>query len=140
LLAIGLAKSRFITTLLDDGRFLLVPNSKRCSPTPGVRRKLDPYAVSEYFSYGYVPDPRSIYSGIAKLPPAHTLTLRRGAPVPAPREYWDVKFIAEDGRTEDNIAHDLADRLRSVVAMRMVADVPLGAFLSGGVDSSAIVA
>src|SRR4029077_14710482 len=140
-----LARDRFgekplYYTLLDDGRFLFGSELKALLADPGVNRKIDPYAVAEYFSYGYVPDPRSIYRGIAKLPPAHTLTLRRGAPIPAPRQYWDVTFIPEDGRGEDDIAHELADRLRSVVDMRMMADVPLGAFLSGGVDSSAIVA
>ena len=140
-----LARDRFgekplYYTLLEDGRFLFGSELKALLAERAVSRHLDPYAVAEYFSYGYVPDPRSIYRGIAKLPPAHTLTLRRGASVPEPREYWDVKFLAEDGRSEDDIAHELLDRLRTVVGMRMVADVPLGAFLSGGVDSSAVVA
>ncbi len=140
-----LARDRFgekplYYTLLDDGRFLFGSELKALLAEPDVGRHLDPYAVAEYFSYGYVPDPRSIYRGISKLPPAHTLTLRRGVPVPAPREYWDVKFLAENDRSEDDIAHELLDRLRTVVGMRMMADVPLGAFLSGGVDSSAVVA
>src|SRR5438477_8603938 len=105
-----LARDRFgekplYYTLLDDGRFLFGSELKALLAEPDVGRHLDPYAVAEYFSYGYVPDPRSIYRGISKLPPAHTLTLRRGVPVPAPREYWDVKFLAENNRSEDDIAH-----------------------------------
>ena len=140
-----LARDRFgekplYYTLLDDGRFLFGSELKALLAEPSVGRRIDPYAVAEYFSYGYVPDPRSIYRGIAKLPPAHTLTLRRDAPVPPPQEYWDVTFGANVHASEDDIAHELLERLRTVVGMRMIADVPLGAFLSGGVDSSAVVA
>src|SRR5579863_9702026 len=91
--------------------------------------------------FGSVPDPRSIYRRVAKLPPAQSLTLRRGTPVPAPREYWDVRFAASDSpRNEAALCEELVERLRTVVGARMMADVPLGAFLSGGVDSSAVVA
>jgi asparagine synthase (glutamine-hydrolysing) len=105
-----------------------------------VRRDIDPCAVADYFSYGYVPDPRTIYRGVMKLPPAHSLLLRRGKPVPRPREYWDVVFTASDARKESELAQELIERLRKAVGMRMMSDVPLGSFLSGGVDSSAVVA
>jgi asparagine synthase (glutamine-hydrolysing) len=140
-----LARDRFgekplYYTLLGDGRLLFGSELKALLADPAVRRDLDPHAVADYFAYGYIPDPRSIYSGVAKLPPAHTLTLRRGAALPAPREYWDVTFRAQNFKNETDIAHELMERLQNTVRMRMVADVPLGAFLSGGVDSSAVVA
>jgi asparagine synthase (glutamine-hydrolysing) len=140
-----LARDRFgekplYYTLLADGRFLFGSELKALLADPTFGRGLDPQAVADYFSYGYVPDPRSIYRDVAKLPPAHTLTVRRGAAVPAPQEYWDVTFRAEHFNSEDDVAHELVERLQNAVRMRMVADVPLGAFLSGGVDSSAVVA
>ena len=140
-----LARDRFgekplYYTALDDGRFLFGSELKALLCHPNVRRDLDPFAIADYFSYGYVPDPRTIYRGVAKLPPAHCLMLRRGMSVPAPREYWDVTFNATAIRDEAALQGELIDRLRKAVGLRMMADVPLGAFLSGGVDSSAVVA
>jgi asparagine synthase (glutamine-hydrolysing) len=140
-----LARDRFgekplYYTMLANGQFLFGSELKALLTHPEVRRNLDACAVADYFSYGYVPDPRTIYRGIAKLPPAHCLTLRRGSPLLAPREYWSVAF--EDGGSADEnaVREELVERVRKAVAMRMMADVPLGAFLSGGVDSSAVVA
>ncbi|HYX67205.1 MAG TPA: XrtA/PEP-CTERM system amidotransferase [Burkholderiales bacterium] len=107
---------------------------------PGFRRDLDPFAIEEYFALGYVPEPRTIYAGAKKLPPGHTLTLRRGAPVPAPREYWDVRFTLDNPIDERDAQAELVERLKESVRLRMISEVPLGAFLSGGVDSSAVVA
>ncbi len=127
-------------SVLADGQFLFGSELKALLLHPGVRRDLDPCGIADYFSYGYVPDPRTIYRGIMKLPPAHSLVLRRGMPVPAPQEYWDVAFRVGDVRSEADLCEELIERLRKAVSMRMMADVPLGAFLSGGVDSSAVVA
>lgn len=124
---------------LADGQFAFASELKGLLRHPGLRRELDPCAVEEYFAYGYVPDPRTIYRGAAKLPAAHTLTLRRGRAMPAPRQYWDVAFHAGARRSLPALAEELAGRLRQAVGLRMMADVPLGAFLSGGVDSSAVV-
>jgi asparagine synthase (glutamine-hydrolysing) len=108
---------------------------------PRVDRKLDPLAVEEYFALGYVPDPRTILRGVHKLPPAHTLTIVRGQPVPAPKEYWDVDLARPATIVNEREACDeLTTRLRGAVDRRLLSEVPLGAFLSGGVDSSAIVA
>ncbi len=101
---------------------------------------LDPCAVEEYFALGYVPEPRTIYAAARKLPPGHTLTLVRGRAVPAPREYWDVRFTLDSRLAERDACAELLDRLAESVRLRMIAEVPLGAFLSGGVDSSAVVA
>ena len=125
---------------LDDGKVVFGSELKALLVHPGVRRRLDPQAVADYFAYGYVPDPRSIYRDIFKLPPAHSLTLRRGAPVPAARQYWSVQFHLDHAGSAASLSEELVDRLRRAVGMRMAADVPLGAFLSGGVDSSTVVA
>ena len=88
-----------------------------------------------------MPEPRSIFKAVHKLPPAHTLTLRRGqGTLPEPREYWDVPFQPLPALSEKDAAEELVERLREAVRIRLVAEVPLGAFLSGGVDSSAVVA
>lgn len=61
----------------------------------GLKREIDPYAVEEYFALGYVPEPRTIFKQARKLPPAHTLAMRRGQAMPEPREYWDVRFTLD---------------------------------------------
>lgn len=99
-------------------------------------------ALSDYLAFGYVPEPKSILDGIEKLPPAHHLILKRGAwqGVKATR-YWSIRVHPEDtGQTMDEAVEQLMPLLRSAVDKRLIADVPLGAFLSGGVDSGAMVA
>lgn len=107
---------------------------------PEVERNLDPHALEDYMAFGYVPDPKSIFRGIRKLPPGHWLTWRAGAPEPTARKYWDVPFRLTGGTSLDDAMGELRGLLDRSVASQMVADVPLGAFLSGGVDSSAVVA
>jgi asparagine synthase (glutamine-hydrolysing) len=126
--------------VLDDGMLLFGSELKSLMQHPNLARTIDPQCVEEYFALGYVPEPRTIFTSARKLPPAHTLTIRAGQPVPAPREYWDVHFAPDARITEQDAAHELIARLKESVRLRMIADVPLGAFLSGGVDSSAVVA
>jgi asparagine synthase (glutamine-hydrolysing) len=125
---------------LADGRLLFGSELKSLLCCPEVDRRLDPQAIEDFFAFGYVPDPRSIYRGLAKLAPAHYLLVRRGAPVPDPQPYWELRFAEGPTASADEAAEELIARLRQSVRMRMIADVPLGAFLSGGVDSSAVVA
>ncbi len=125
---------------LPDGKFIFGSELKALLNHGGLARDIDPHAVEEYFALGYVPEPRTIFSGAAKLPPAHTLTLRRGAPPSAPREYWDVRFTLDNPVNVADASAELIGRLRESVKLRMISEVPLGAFLSGGVDSSAVVA
>jgi len=106
---------------------------------PGIDRHMDVRAIEDYFAYGYVPDPRSILRSVQKLAPAHTLLVERGKVHP-PREYWDVAFKANGAHGEQAIQEELLHRLREAVRIRLMSEVPLGAFLSGGVDSSAVVA
>jgi asparagine synthase (glutamine-hydrolysing) len=126
--------------LLPDGRLLFGSELKSLVAHGGFSMALDARAVEDYFALGYVPEPRTIFGGARKLPPAHTLCVRRGEGMPAPREYWDVRFTGDNALSEADAQAELVERLAESVKLRMIADVPLGAFLSGGVDSSAVVA
>jgi asparagine synthase (glutamine-hydrolysing) len=126
--------------LLPDGTFLFGSELKSLLAHGGLRRDIDPLAVEEYFALGYVAEPRCIFRQARKLPPAHTLTLRRGDLGTAPREYWDVHFTLDAQLSLDEACHELERRLTESIRLRMISEVPLGAFLSGGVDSSAVVA
>jgi asparagine synthase (glutamine-hydrolysing) len=112
---------------------------------PAVTRELDPEALRQYFFYGYFPAPRSAFRGIRKLPSASRLVAERGE-VRVER-YWRMEeFLRPPGlpavtaREEQALAAELRERLRAAAVSRLVSDVPLGVFLSGGVDSSALVA
>ncbi|HET8555181.1 MAG TPA: XrtA/PEP-CTERM system amidotransferase [Rhodanobacteraceae bacterium] len=107
---------------------------------PDVERRIDPQALEDYLTLGYVPDPKCIYRGIFKLPPGCWLSWRAGEGVPVARQYWDVPCAVDDSLVEDEAVAQLRDVLDDSVLGQMMADVPLGAFLSGGVDSSAVVA
>lgn len=105
---------------------------------PAVTRDVDPHGVLRYLTSGYVPDPHSIFRGIRKLPPGHVLTVADGKTTL--RRYWDLDFPAKLTRTDDEWAQSLWQALMASVRRRLVADVPVGILLSGGVDSSAILA
>ena len=129
--------------LLDDGVFLFGSELKSILAHGGLPHgmgDIDPLAVEEYFALGYVAEPRCIFRQARKLPPAHTLLLRRGQPSPEPREYWDVRFTLDAKVDDTEACRELERRLTESIRLRMVSEVPLGAFLSGGVDSSAVVA
>jgi len=123
-----------------DGFLVFGSELKAITVWPGFRRDIDDEAVEDYFGYGYVPEPRTIYKAALKLPPGHTLTVRRGQPVPESREYWDIPFQPLPSMIIEDAEAELIERLREAVRIRLIAEVPLGAFLSGGVDSSAVVA
>lgn len=126
--------------LLPDGTFLFGSELKSLLAHGGLARDIDPQAVEEYFALGYVAEPRTIFRQAKKLSPAHTLTLRRGQPMAEPKEYWDVRFTLNNPIGVDEACAELKERLAESIKLRMIAEVPLGAFLSGGVDSSAVVA
>jgi asparagine synthase (glutamine-hydrolysing) len=110
--------------------------------SPWLTRRADRRAIASYLQYGYVPDPHSILEGVAKLPPGHTLLVRDGRPV-SPRRYWaPTPFFRVSSRTldEDEAAARLWSCLEDSVQSHLVSDVPVGAFLSGGLDSSTVVA
>ncbi|TCM22309.1 asparagine synthase (glutamine-hydrolysing) [Novosphingobium sp. PhB165] len=125
---------------LSDGSLAFGSELKALLAHPLLRREIDPLAVEDYLAWGYMPDSRAILKGVSKLPAGHTLLLRHGAPMPKPVQYWDVTFAERrKGRIAD-LEAELLHLMREAVTSRMVADVPLGAFLSGGVDSSSVVA
>jgi len=124
--------------ILPDGALIFGSELKSLLPYPGLARQIDPLAVEDFLAYGYIPDPRSIYKNILKLPAAHRMLWRRGG-APKIDAYWDVKFASTD-RQRSASPEELIQELREAVDLRMISDVPLGAFLSGGVDSSCIVA
>jgi asparagine synthase (glutamine-hydrolysing) len=124
----------------SSGDLVFASELKGLLAHPGVERRLDPQALEDYLALGYVPDPKSIYRGIFKLSPGHWLSWHAGEPEPVPRQYWDVPFNLAADMTADEGAVQLRSLLDRAVAGQMIADVPLGAFLSGGVDSSAVVA
>lgn len=125
-------------TTLADGTFAFASEIKALLTLPGVDLTIDTEAVADFFTYGYVPDPKTIYRAIRKLPPAHTMTLMRGR-TPAVAPYWNV-LEAAGTETRTATGEELAERLKSAVRYQMVADVEVGSFLSGGVDSSSVVA
>jgi asparagine synthase (glutamine-hydrolysing) len=130
----------FYYALLPDGMFIFGSELKSLRAHPGLPREIDVRAVEDYFAYGYVPEPKTIYLGAHKLAPGFCLTVRIGQPIPQPKQFWDVPFKPHHAMTEQDAAGELAVRLREAVQSHLKADVPLGAFLSGGVDSSAVVA
>jgi asparagine synthase (glutamine-hydrolysing) len=125
---------------LADGQLVFGSELKSVLLHPGVTRRIDPCAVEEYFALGYVAEPRTIFTSVRKLPPGHSLAVHRGRPIAAPREYWDVKFTVDQRIDVAEAVVELNRRLEESIRLRMIAEVPLGAFLSGGVDSSAVVA
>jgi len=113
---------------------------------PGARLDLDRGAAALYARHGYVPGPWSIHSALRKLPPGHLLRWRRSTGGAALERYWSAKEVVERGLaepfrgTEEEAIEALAARLDDAVRIRMIADVPLGAWLSGGIDSTAVAA
>jgi asparagine synthase (glutamine-hydrolysing) len=127
-------------SLLNDGVFIFASELKALLAHPGFTRELDPQAIEEYFAYGYVPEPKTIFKNAFKLSPGHILKLRPGQSMSRPYQYWDVPFIPHQPMSVQEAEEELIFRLRESVKIHLMTEVPLGAFLSGGVDSSAVVA
>lgn len=126
--------------MLADGALAFASELKGLLAHPLLKRDISARAVEDFMALGYVPDDACIVEGVAKLPAGHFLLLERGRPVPAPTCWWQLDFSQRaTGRIAD-LEAELLHRMGVAVRRRMVADVPLGAFLSGGVDSSAVVA
>jgi asparagine synthase (glutamine-hydrolysing) len=125
---------------LADGTIVFGSELKALEAHPRLPRAIDPHAVEEYFALGYVAEPRTIYAGVHKLPAAHTLTITRGRGEADPVAYWDVRFTLDRQVPQPELEEELRRRIDESVRLRMISEVPLGAFLSGGVDSSAVVA
>jgi asparagine synthase (glutamine-hydrolysing) len=111
---------------------------------PGLPRRVDATALDDYLTYGYVPAPRTIFRGIHKVPPAHYVTLRlrsgSGSPEVHVQRYWQLAYHPKLRLREADAIDGLLEVLKEAVRLRMIADVPLGALLSGGIDSGIVVA
>jgi asparagine synthase (glutamine-hydrolysing) len=105
---------------------------------PATRRELDLQSVSRYLAYDFVPDPHSMVRDVRKLPPAHTLTASDGKV--SVQSYWEIPFKPDSAPDEAAWCHEIVRRFDNAVRLRLTSDVPLGCFLSGGIDSTAVVA
>jgi asparagine synthase (glutamine-hydrolysing) len=122
--------------------FVFGSEMKALLQVPEVERSVNADAALAFLRWGYVPDPLAILDDVHKLPPAHTLLVREGRVVSRPRPYWDLTpFFAEPHLgSAAALVEELRWRLAESVKSHLVSDVPLGAFLSGGVDSTSVVA
>jgi asparagine synthase (glutamine-hydrolysing) len=121
-----------------QGGFCFASEMKALLVDPRFPREMDDQALAAYFTLSYIPGEMTIYRGIRKLLPGYSLTLRNGRP--AIRKYWDLVSRPERGKPEEYFIKGAMEILRESVDMHLVSEVPLGAFLSGGIDSSLIVA
>jgi asparagine synthase (glutamine-hydrolysing) len=121
----------------EPGRIAFGSELKSLLQLPGVPRELDPTSLDHYLALQYVPHPRTIFRGIQKLPPGHYLIWQDGR-ITIER-YWQLDFNREHDLTEAEYSRRLRETLTEATRLRMIADVPLGAFLSGGIDSTITV-
>jgi asparagine synthase (glutamine-hydrolysing) len=122
----------------DKGRFYFASEMKAILHDAGFPRSVDELALTSYFRFGYVPAPLTIYADIKKLLPGHTLVWERGQV--RINKFWDLPFIPDKGKGENYFIEGFLRRFEEAVRIRLMSEVPLGAFLSGGIDSSAVVA
>lgn len=125
---------------LPDGSIAFASELKGLLTLPTLRVEANPTAVEDFLAFGYVPDDNCIVAGAKKLGAGQYLWLRRGKTTRDPVTWWDLDFTRRIAVSEAEAEEHLVQMLRAAVRSRMVADVPLGAFLSGGVDSSTVVA
>ncbi len=128
-----------------DGQWVFASELQALLQHPGLAREVHWAALDDYLTYGYVPAPKTIFRGVHKLLPAHWLTLRlRPGESDGPdvhiERYWQLAYEPKLTLSEEDAADGLLEVLREAVRLRMIADVPLGALLSGGIDSSFVVA
>ncbi len=122
----------------DGKRLLFGSEIKAILAYPGIPRTINHQALYDYFSLLYIPAPKSIFKDIFKLPAGHVITLGPSARLII-RKYWDLSFEADEGVSEKQWCDRILEKLQESVKIRLMSEVPLGAFLSGGVDSSAVV-
>ncbi len=124
----------------DGRRLLFASELKGLLQDASLPRDLDWEALGDFLTYHYVPSPRTIFRAIRKLPPASYLILDVDGGEPEVQRYWDLRFQPDESRSEADWSAELRVQLQDAVRSHLVADVPIGAFLSGGLDSSTVVA
>lgn len=120
-----------------DGQFAFASEIKALSALPFLKKEICLDAIKDFFAYQYIPDPKTIYRNVHKLAPGHWL--KTDGKRTQTGQYWDLSFANPSTASPDELEAGLYDLIDDAVRLRMVSDVPLGAFLSGGVDSSAVV-
>lgn len=137
-----LARDRFgkkpLHYLADDKKLVFGSEIKSLLEHPEVLPEVNRSSLVNYLSYGYTIDPETMFKGIVKLPPGHCLIWENGRT--RVRQYWDLKFVPDQKKSEKDFLREAEDILTEAVRIRLMSDVPLGAFLSGGIDSSLVVA
>jgi asparagine synthase (glutamine-hydrolysing) len=123
---------------LDKKRIVFGSEMKALLASESIDLTVDPQALADYFSFGYVPAPKTIYKAVRKLLPGHYMVITRDSI--RDKQYWDVSFANIEPRSEEQWCEEIREQLLVATRDRLMSDVPLGAFLSGGVDSSAVVA
>jgi len=123
---------------VDADGFSFASEPKAFLADPGFRAEADPTALFHYLSFQYVPTPASAFRGVARLPPAHYLTLDDSGL--RTKRYWQLDYAPKHTWNEQEASEAILERLREATRLRLISDVPLGAFLSGGIDSSVVVA
>lgn len=131
-------KPLFYTTI--DDTFYFASELKSLKLLPGLDKTISPKAIEQYFTLGYIAEPDTIYHAVAKLPPAQTLVLSIAQPTAKLTTYWRLSFKEQLSLTDEQFQQQLVSELNRAIASHLVTEVPLGSFLSGGVDSSAVVA
>jgi asparagine synthase (glutamine-hydrolysing) len=124
----------------DGKRFLFASEQKALLSAPWLQKHLRADALWDYLTLGYVPQPDTIWSQVHKLLPGHTLTLSRARPEPVIKRYWDISMEEEAERSWEDYSREFSSLFLDAVRTHLVADVPVGILLSGGLDSSAVAA
>ncbi|MDX2031130.1 MAG: asparagine synthase (glutamine-hydrolyzing) [Blastocatellia bacterium] len=126
---------------LDGDRLLFSSEIQGMLAGTGISREVLPEAIDLYLSYGYIPAPQTAYRAIHKLPPAHYLIaeVANGGIRLTIERYWELRYLPKREMTEADACEGIREKLTEAVRLRMISDVPLGAFLSGGIDSSIVV-
>jgi asparagine synthase (glutamine-hydrolysing) len=125
---------------LPDGSLAFASELKGLLAHPLLPRRVSREAVDAFLAWGYVPESHAILQGVHKLPPGHFWRFAHGSERGCPQRWWEVDFTGRERASEAELSEELLRLMQAAVKSRMVADVPLGAFLSGGVDSSSVVA
>lgn len=123
---------------IDHEKLVFGSEIKAILQHPDLTLGVNDFAVCDYLSLGYIPAPKSIYRQIHKIQPGHFLEVRNGQV--REQEYWDLRFCVQEGLSVEEWTERFVAEFRDAVRIRLMSEVPLGAFLSGGIDSSAVVA
>lgn len=122
---------------LKEGNFVFGSEIKAILEDPAIAREVNFDAIPDYLTYGYTPSPVTMFRGINKLPPAHFLIYEEGNVKIT--KYWELDFSKKIKLSEGEVCNGILEHLKEATKIRLISDVPLGAFLSGGIDSSAVV-